>query len=154
MAAPVEVDAMDRRTLLGTVSLLAVGGCAEPSAEPSPDDSLRLSDASIRDTGRCDDPETASVDASSSRVRVTGCVTGPNGCAVASFGSATVDGDRLTVVVTTRRDAPPDVACTEALVPRGYVATVELASGRPGSVRIVHDAAGGRERVADVAVDS
>ena len=154
MATPGDVSGMDRRTLLGTLSLLAVGGCAEPPAEPSPDEPLRLSDASIRDTGRCDDPETASVDVSASQVRVTGCVTGPNGCSIASFGSATVAGTRLVVVVTTRRDAPPDAACTEALVPRGYVATVNLSSGRPRSVRVIHDAAGGRERVADVAVNS
>jgi len=154
MSAPVEGTDMDRRTLLGTLSLLAVSGCAASPGESSPDDPLRLTDASVRDTGRCDDPETASVDASASRVRVTGCVTGPNGCSVARLGSATVDGDRLTVVVTTQRDAPPDTACTEALVPRGYVARIGVASGRPGSVRVVHDAAGGRQRVAGVAVDS
>ncbi|WP_251328792.1 hypothetical protein [Haloplanus pelagicus] len=141
---------MDRRTLLGALPFVVLGGCAEAPT----DDPLRLSDASLRDTGRCDDPETATVDVSSSRVRVAGCVTGPNGCAVASFGSATVAGDRLEVIVTTRRDAPPDAACTEALVHRGYVATLDLASGGPATVRVIHDAAGGRRRVAEMAVDS
>jgi hypothetical protein len=151
MSSAVDGNGMDRRTLLGTLPFVALGGC---TGAPNDDPPLRLDDASLRDTGRCGDPETATVDMSSSRVRVTGCVTGPNGCAVASFGSATVVDDRLEVVVTTRRDAPPDVACTEALVHRGYVATVDLASGRPATVRVIHDAAGGRQRVAEVAVDS
>jgi hypothetical protein len=146
---------MHRRSLLGTLPVLAVAGCAGAPTDGAPTDgSVRLHDTSLRDTGRCGDPETATVDVSASRVRVTGCVTGASGCAVADFGSATVEGDRLVVVATTRRDTPPDTACTEALVPRGYVATVELERGRPASVRVVHDAAGGRERVADVTVDS
>ncbi|WP_251342237.1 hypothetical protein [Haloplanus halophilus] len=143
---------MDRRTLLGTLVPVVLGGCIE--APRDDEEPLRLDEASLRDTGRCADAETASVDVSESRVRVTGCVTGPNGCAVASFGSATVSGRTLDVVVTTRRDAPPDTACTQALVPRGYEATIRLARGRPDRVRVIHDAAGGRRQVAETAVDS
>jgi hypothetical protein len=102
----------------------------------------------FEDTGECSEPETATVDRSGSDVRVEGCVTGPNGCAIASLASATVEGDTLTVVVGTERDAPPDVACTEALVYRSYAATVTL-DGDVGAVRVVHDAPGGRETVAE-----
>ena len=149
MITRTDVAAMDRRGLLGTLALLAAGGCADTPA----DDPIRLDDASIRDTGRCGDPEAATVDASPARIRVAGCVTGPNGCAVASFGSARVENERLTVVVTTRRAAPPSTACTEALVYRGYVATVS-ASREPTAVRVVHETPGGRRTVEEWPEDS
>jgi len=153
---------MDRRSLLRTAPLLALAGCVGRGGGGDSDDNgdddggdgddqPRVTDRTFDDTGECSDPETATVDASTSSVRVDGCITGPNGCAVASLGSATVDGDELTVVVTTERDAPPDMACTEALVYRSYTATITL-DGSVGSVRVVHDAAGGRKTVVDRSV--
>jgi len=136
------------------VLVTGLGGCTGSGSDSDGGDPPRLTDASLRDTGRCSAPETATVDASASRVRVTGCITGPNGCAIASFGSARLDDGTLVVVVTTRRDAPPDTACTEALVHRGYEATVTVEGGRPARVRVVHDTAGGRREVADVHVGS
>jgi hypothetical protein len=148
---------MDRRGLLGAFALLGTGlaGCvgaprADGGGEP------RITDRTLSDTGRCADPESATVEASAERIRIDGCITGPNGCSVARLGSATVDdeGETVTVVVTTETDAPPGTACTQALVPRGYEATVGLAGAPPATVRVVHDAAGGREQVAEVTVDS
>jgi hypothetical protein len=107
-----------------------------------------VTDRSLSDTGECSTPETATVDASGSDVDIEGCVTGPNGCAAASLGSAAVEDGTLTVVVTTERDAPPDVACTEALVYRSYTATITL-DGDVGTVRVVHETPGGRETVAE-----
>jgi hypothetical protein len=77
---------------------------------------------------------------------------------VARLDAATIEDENgaatLTVVVTTETDAPPGTACTQVLTPRGYEATVGIAGDLPGTVRVVHDAAGGREQVAEVAVDS
>jgi hypothetical protein len=142
---------MNRRTLLRTVPLLGVAasGCLRAPRNGGDDGRPRVTDRSLRDTGRCEEPETASVAVSDSDVRVTGCVTGPNGCAKADLGSASVDGSTLEVVVTTVRDAPPDAACTEALVYRGYVATVEVAGGPLETVRVVHDVPGGRQTVVE-----
>ena len=138
---------MDRRTLLGATALLGVSGCL--GGAPGGDEPLRVTGQSLKDTGRCEDPETSSVSISESRVRATGCVTGPNGCAKADLGPVTVADGVLEVVVTTYRDAPPSVACTEALVYRGYEATIEVAGGPPETVRVVHDAPGGRRTVAE-----
>ncbi|AZH27053.1 hypothetical protein [Haloplanus aerogenes] len=150
---------MDRRNLLRAAPLLVLAGCVgrggsggdDGDGGDDSDDQPRVTDRTFDDTGECSLPETATVDASASEVRVDGCITGPNGCAVARLDAATVDGDELTVVVTTERDAPPDVACTEALVYRSYTATITL-DGSVGSVRVVHDAAGGRETVVDRSV--
>ncbi|MFC7172493.1 hypothetical protein ACFQL0_02120 [Haloplanus litoreus] len=138
---------MDRRLLLRALPLLVagLGGCVGgPRGDGG--DSPRVTDTALQDTGRCSEPETASVTTEGATVEVRGCITGPNGCAVASLGSAALDDDGLEVIVTTERDAPPNVACTEALVYRGYEATVTVEDGRPGSVRVVHDAAGGERR--------
>ena len=145
---------MNRRTMLRALPPLVVGlgGCIGGSSGGGGDgDPPRVTDATLRDTGRCSasETETASVETGDATVEVRGCITGPNGCAVASLGSATVDGDVLAVVVTTERDAPPNAACTEALVYRGYEATVTVDGGLPASVRVVHDAAGGRKTVVE-----
>ncbi|MFB6101414.1 MAG: hypothetical protein ABEJ73_02495 [Haloplanus sp.] len=145
---------MDRRSLCLTVPLVALGGCVGPPRDGDGGEPPHVTDATLRDTGRCSDPETATVDVSESEIRVTGCVTGPNGCAVAALGTATVEEDRLDVVVTTERDAPPDVGCTQALVYRGYVGTVTVDGGRPATVRVVHDAPGARRTVTERPVDS
>jgi hypothetical protein len=148
---------MNRRRLLGVVGSLAVGGgCLRaPGGVGGGDgdgngtgDPPRIVDRSLRDTGRCETPESASVAVDPDHVRVEGCVTGPNGCAVASLGSATLDGGTLSVVVTTESNRPPDTACTEALVYRGYVATVRLSGGEPDGVEVIHDAPGERRTVA------
>ncbi|WP_338740105.1 hypothetical protein [Haloplanus salilacus] len=143
---------MNRRTLLRTAPLTALCGCV--GAPSDTDDGIdEVSERTLRDTGRCEDPEAATVSVSGTQVRIEGCVTGPNGCSVSSLGSATVEENRLTVVVTTRRDAPPDTACTEALVYRGYVATVET-DGEPAGVRVLHETPEGRRTVAEWPEDS
>jgi hypothetical protein len=143
---------MDRRTLLRAtpLGLVALSGCvgAPEGGGGGPDRADGVTDRTLRDTGRCETPETAAVSVSGTRVRVEGCVTGPNGCAVAALGPTTVEADRVTVAVTTRRDAPSDTACTEALVYRGYVARVTVVR-EPTAVRVVHDPPGGRQTVAE-----
>jgi len=144
---------MNRRTLLRAVLPVVLAGCVGRGGGGGDGngDQPRVTDRTFEDKGECSAPETASVDASSTEIRIDGCVTGPNGCAIASLDSATVDGGELTVVVTTDRDAPPDVACTEALVYRSYTATVTV-DGDVASVRVVHDTPGGRETVVDESV--
>jgi len=147
MSTPAYGTNMHRRTLLRTAPLLALAGCTGAGGGGS-GGSPRITDRAFTDTGECSDPETATVDASTTTVRIGGCITGPNGCSVARLDSAAVEGETLVVVVGTARDAPRDVACTEALVQRGYAATITL-DHRVPSVRVVHDAPGGRETVVD-----
>ncbi|WP_435067866.1 hypothetical protein [Haloplanus sp. C73] len=140
---------MHRRTLLRTTPLLLLGGCAGGGGGDG--DDPRVTDRDLTDTGECSegDSETATVDASTTTVRISGCITGPNGCSVASLDSATVEGDELVAVVTTERDAPPDTSCTQALVYRSYAATIAL-DHRVTSVRVVHDTPSGRVTVTDI----
>jgi len=138
---------MNRRTLCRVLPLLALSGCVGTGGGGG-DDPPRVTGRSFEDTGECSDAETATVTESDGEVRIDGCVTGPNGCAVAALGSASVVDGALEVVVTTERDAPPDVACTGALVYRAYAATITIDGAVP-SVRVIHDAPGGRETVAD-----
>jgi hypothetical protein len=155
MSSPVDTGGMNRRSLFRAAPLLALSGCVGPpgNGDDGPDGAGEVTDRTLRDTGRCEDPEAASVSVPGTRVRVEGCVTGPNGCSVADLGSATVEGDRLSVVVTTRREAPPDTACTEALVYRGYVAAVT--TGRePAAVTVIHETPEGRRTVAEWPEDS
>ncbi|MEF8857216.1 MAG: hypothetical protein V5A16_07345 [Haloplanus sp.] len=154
---------MNRRTLFRAVLPVVLAGCVgrgggggdgdggDSDDGDDGDDQPRVTDRTFEDTGECSAPETATVNASSPAIRIDGCVTGPNGCAIASLDSATVEGAELSVVVTTERDAPPDMACTEALVYRSYTATVTV-DGDVASVRVVHDTPGGRETVVDESV--
>ena len=150
MSSPAHPTDMDRRTLLRVAPLVALAGCTGAGGGDGGDGSPQITDRAFTDTGECASasPETATVDASSTAVRIGGCITGPNGCAVATLDSATVEGDELVVVVTTTRDAPPDAACTEALVYRSYGATITL-DHRVSSVRVIHDTPSGRETVVD-----
>ncbi|WP_248895650.1 hypothetical protein [Haloplanus halobius] len=140
---------MKRRSLLRTLPVLAtgLGGCLAPRGDGGSDPPRRVTERALRDTGRCSEPESATVDTTASRIRVTGCITGPNGCAVARLESATLDEETMTVTVTTGSDEPPGTACTQALVYRGYVATIRVAGGAPSAVRVVHDVPGGRRTV-------
>ena len=147
MTPPALVTAMNRRTLLRAAPLLALSGCLGGGGGGG-DDPPRVTDRSFEDTGECSNAETATVDAGGSTVSVEGCITGPNGCAVAALDSATVTDGDLELVVTTERDAPPDVACTEALVYRAYTATITL-DGEAASVRVIHDTPGERRTVAE-----
>ena len=157
MIPPAVVTIMNRRTLLRAAPLLALSGCVgtgggggDGNGGSDDDEPTRVTDQSFEDTGECSNAETATVDESDGEIRIDGCVTGPNGCAVAALASATVVDGALEVVVTTERDAPPDVACTEALVYRAYTATITI-GGTVSSIRVIHDAPGGRETVADTA---
>jgi len=141
---------MNRRILLRAAPLLALSGClgSGGGSGSGDDDPTRVTDQSFEDTGDCSNPETATVDTSSTEARIEGCITGPNGCAVAALDSVTVVDGALEVVVTTERDAPPNVACTEALVYRAYTATVTL-DGTAGAVRVIHDTPSGRQTVSE-----
>jgi hypothetical protein len=141
---------MHRRPLLRALPLVALGGCLGGTGGGDDDggDPPSVTDRSLTDDGECPDPEAATVETTDGEVRVEGCVTGPNGCAVAALDLATIEDADLTVVVTTERDAPPDVACTEALVYRAYTATTTL-DGEPASVRVVHDTPNGRRTVVE-----
>jgi len=141
---------MDRRTLCRALPLLALSGCVGTGGGGGGGDPPRVTGRSFEDTGECSDAETATVNESDGEVRIDGCVTGPNGCSVAALDSAAVTDGALEVVVTTERDAPPDVACTEALVYRAYAATITI-DGAVSSVRVIHDAPGGRETIVDTA---
>jgi len=141
---------MDRRTLCRALPLLALSGCVGTGGGGGGGDPPRVTGRSFEDTGECSDAETATVNESDGEVRIDGCVTGPNGCSVAALASASVVDGVLEVVVTTERDAPPDVACTEALVYRAYAATITI-DGAVSSVRVIHDAPGGRETIVDTA---
>ncbi|MFB6108956.1 MAG: hypothetical protein ABEJ82_09000 [Haloplanus sp.] len=144
---------MNRRAFLGAGVALAagLGGCVASDGGEGGETPTRVTDRSFRDVGACDAPETATVgfDAAASRVRIEGCVTGPNGCSVARLDSATLGDGALSVVVTTGTTAGTETACTQALVSRGYEATVTVDRGVPSSVRVVHDVPGGRETVAN-----
>jgi hypothetical protein len=145
MTPPALVTAMNRRTMLRTTPLLALSGCLGGGG--GDDDPPTVTDRSFEDTGECSNAETATVDTEGATVSVEGCITGPNGCAVAALDSAAVSDGDLEVVVTTERDAPPDVACTEALVYRAYTATITLDG--EASVRVIHDTPSGRRTVAE-----
>jgi hypothetical protein len=145
---------MERRSLLAVLGTVALAGCA--GGAPSNDgsggnggdgDAPTIADSDVVDTGECASPETATVTFGSARVDVTGCITGANGCSTAVLGSATMEGDELHLVVDTDDTPEGDVGCTQALVQRGYEASVAFDGGVPAAVSVVHDSATGREQV-------
>lgn len=110
-----------------------------------------ITSTDFESTGECSNPESATVKSSSdgsSSVTVTGCIRGPNGCAKPKLESATLDGDTLRVVVTTKEERDNGTACTEVIVHLGYRVTIELSGSRPKQVEVVHDTMGEKKTVA------
>lgn len=110
----------------------------------------RFTETSLASTGRCDAPGTAAVRFDDTGVTVTGCAHGRNGCAVPVLAdvSYSVEENLLTVVVASDVEREGDVGCTQALLPLGYAARVEMDGMVPGEVRVVHDDVDGRREVA------
>ncbi|GAB7012200.1 hypothetical protein [Halolamina salina] len=105
---------------------------------------------SLEQQGDCDSPGSASIAADGATVTVEGCIVGRNGCTYPALESARydADADELTVRVVAEDKSDPDESCTQALVSRGYVVTVEFDGARPGTTTVVHDGAEGQRQVA------
>jgi hypothetical protein len=105
---------------------------------------------SLEQQGDCDSPGSASIATEGTTVTVEGCITGRNGCMFPALAAASYDGDadELTVRVTTEDESDPDESCTQALVQRGYVVTVEFDDTLPGTTTVVHDSMDEEQQVA------
>lgn len=145
---------MDRRTFLVTLATATTGlaaGCVADDAPGGSDGTTTsqptptIESTALDATGDCSSVGTASATFESTAVVVTGCIQGPDGCHQPVLQDATLDGATLEVVVTTESQGG-DV-CTQALVQRGYEATVTFAGGLPSTVTVVHDSMGSRETV-------
>ena len=115
-------------TPTGTPDGTTVPGTANDTVTVSPSpEAARIADQSFERTGDCEAGGTASAsfDAAARAVRITGCITGRNGCAEAALGRVAYNADatEIRVQVGAPTDPPPGTACTQALVSRGYVAT-------------------------------
>jgi hypothetical protein len=116
----------------------------EPARSPTGGE--EVSSTSLEATGDCSSSGSGSVSFESSAVVVTGCIQGPNGCHQPVLREATMNGDTLEVVVTTEEQGGD--MCTQALVQRGYEATVSFGGGLPATVTVVHDSMGEQTTVA------
>lgn len=122
----------------------------EPARSPTdtPTGGGEVSSTKLEATGDCSTSGSASVAFESSAVVVTGCIQGPNGCHQPVLRETTTNGDTLEVVVTTEEQGGD--MCTQALVQRGYEATVGFGGGLPATVTVVHDSMGEQTTVATV----
>ncbi|WP_253737810.1 hypothetical protein [Halohasta salina] len=109
-------------------------------------DSDRITAARLMTTGECEASGTAAVDFGT-RVIVTGCLTGHNGCAEPVVEAVSDIEGGLRVVVGEEDRSDPGTACTQALVQRGYELALEFEGDLPAAVEVVHDDAMGRETV-------
>ena len=162
---------MRRRTLLATAaSALALAGCVSspgagdpsdrspsgdspsPSSDESHTPTPTIANHSFSPRKACETPGTADVAFDASTVTVTGCIRGPNGCHVPVLDSVAydADADRLTVVVATESTADDDTACTQAIVERGYEATVRFEGGLPHRAVVYHEGVDDRVEAARV----
>ncbi|MFC4358403.1 hypothetical protein ACFO0N_10650 [Halobium salinum] len=98
----------------------------------------------------CGGADGASVEFVSDAVTAVGCIQGPNGCHVPKLQDAAMSGETLRITVTTEKEGGADTACTQAIVDRGYEATVSLSGGMPATVEVVHVAMGETKTVATV----
>ncbi len=172
---------MRRRAFLASVGgLVATGGClsrrggagdATPETAPpdergptpttSPTDSHStytdpvLVETSFEANEACSDAGTATVTAGERTVTVRGCLRAENGCSVATLGAVLVDtaSRALTVIVETDSRSDGEDVCTEAVVPRGYEASITFDRGRPRKVTVVHDDVRGRRDVAEQPIE-
>jgi hypothetical protein len=142
---------MNRRSLLGTVSAgLLLAGCAG-NADPGAGTPTITGEEFCR-TGGCTTPGSATVTFADDSVAISGCISGPNGCAEAALETVVyrASDDRLQVAVKTIDTSGPNEACTEAIVYRGYDLDVDLAGGVPSTVVVVHRGVGDEVEAARV----
>jgi hypothetical protein len=170
---------MRRRAFLASVGgLVATGGClsrrggggdATPETAPPDERGATTSTTDSRSTytdpvlvetsfeanDACSDAGTASVTAGERTVTVRGCLRAENGCSVATLGAVLVDtaSRALTVIVETDSRSDGEGVCTEAIVPRGYEASITFDRGRPRTVTVVHDDVRGRHDVAEQSIE-
>lgn len=152
---------MDRRAFLGVVSAtVALAGCTGSgppgSTTPPAASTPTITDQKFARTGDCEDPGAATVSFPDDVV-VTGCISGPDGCAAAALDSVDYDGAEDTLyasvgIVDTRE---PDEVCIEAqratsIVYRAYELRIGFDNGLPGTVVVVHDGVEGRIEAARV----
>lgn len=117
----------------------------ESETAPAP----TMTGSSLESREDCSNPGSASITAESNAVVVEGCITGKNGCQVPKLADASydADADELAVTVTTEKSSDADT-CTQQVVQRGYVATVEFEGGLPKTTVVVHEGAGDEGEVA------
>ncbi|WP_435118603.1 hypothetical protein [Halolamina sp. C58] len=110
---------------------------------------------SLEQQGECDSGGNASISTEGTTVTVEGCITGRNGCMYPALAAASydADADELTVRVTTEDESDPDEACTQALVQRGYLVTVEFDGSLPGTTTVFHDSMDEERQVARAETD-
>ncbi|WP_053948871.1 hypothetical protein [Halolamina sediminis] len=110
---------------------------------------------SLEQQGDCDSPGNVSIATEGTTVTVEGCITGRNGCMYPALAAASYDAaaDELTVRVTTEDESGPDESCTQALVQRGYVVTVEFDGSLPGTTTVIHDSMDEEQQVAQSETD-
>lgn len=148
---------MRRRALLGAVgSSLVLAGCTGRGSPGSPDSpstptTPTLTGQDFTRTGNCDDPGSATVSFPDDVV-VTGCISGPDGCAEAALDSVEYDtgDDVLRVAVGIEDTREPDEVCTQAIVYRSYELRATFEGGLPGTVVVVHDGVEGEIEAARV----
>jgi len=140
---------MKRRTLLGSLGLVALAGCAGDDGGQS---STTVTDSelavgSIEPGQQVDD---ATVSTGDGTVTVEGTIWGPDGCATATLDSAEydADNDELTVAVATTRREDAGDSCTQAIVEIDYRVTVSIEGATPGRIVVTHDHGDGPEEVA------
>ncbi|WP_129114544.1 hypothetical protein [Halegenticoccus tardaugens] len=107
-----------------------------------------IADRSFARTDECSEPESAEIEYGEADVTATGCIRGRSGCARATLKRATLDGDRLEIVVAAEEARDEDEACTAVMVDLGYEAVVEFERGLPKETAVVHEDVDERETVA------
>lgn len=162
---------MDRRTLLRRTALLgAIGlaGCTDGGSSPGGggDDTPADGDDPTTEPPTTEPPATGDVDgvdfqvvdvdntgepgadvtfdADTNEVRITGTITGSDGCKTAALEAVEHDSgaDEVTLAVITKDRPDAGDACTQALVYIDYEVTVTFTGGLPSKASVTHDGRG------------
>ncbi|MFB6197709.1 MAG: hypothetical protein ABEI52_05490 [Halobacteriaceae archaeon] len=102
---------------------------------------------SAEQIGSGNEVQTATISLGSTTT-VTGKTTGGTSCHTAKLKSATLNDDRLKVIVKARKREDADTICTQGLVVIRYTATFEFTDDGPNEVVVYHDSLGETQRIA------
>ncbi len=139
---------MHRREVIkyiGGIAAVSTTGCLDRISGNGETENKTLDNTefNVVNKGGGEDTDNASVEFNkdSNTVKVTGLISGNNGCYTAELESSNYDdqNDVLNLNIRSFEDSEEGEMCTQVIIEINYESTAEFSNGLPGIVRVNHN---------------